>query len=152
MIFGKKIIIKNEEEMMMVAEEAAKILVKKEEKRKGALMITLEGELGAGKTTFARGFLKALGVKRKITSPTFVLIKKYSLLKKTGFLKAYHADAYRLKDGDLEILGWREILENPENVVLVEWPERVREARTTGAVKIKFKHLKEGREVEIKNS
>ena len=78
-------------------------------RRTEALIIALEGELGVGKTTFVRGFAKAVGVKQKITSPTFVILKVYSL-ELIAYSHLYHIDAYRLKDHtELIPLGIEEI-------------------------------------------
>ena len=85
----------------------------------GAFVIGLEGNLGSGKTTFAQGFAKGLGIKEKILSPTFVILKK--------FKNFYHIDCYRLKGPkELLLLGWKEIVGNPKNIVVVEWAERVK--------------------------
>ncbi len=87
-----------------------------------AAIIALEGELGAGKTTFVQGFAKAFGVKSKIKSPTFVLMKIY---KKRPYA-IYHIDCYRLKDyRDLLPLGIKDIFNNKDNIVLVEWADRI---------------------------
>ena len=120
---------------------------------KRALVIGLEGELGAGKTTFIKGFAKALGVKGKILSPTFVLMKTYKIAdlpKNYKFL--IHIDAYRLKDHrDLISLGLKEILANPQNIVLIEWSDRVRKILPRGYMKIHFDHIKENtRKIVIK--
>ena len=101
----------------------------------------MEGELGTGKTTFVKGFSKALGVKEKVLSPTFVLIHRHKI-EKSGFKKLYHIDAYRLKSGkDLLKLGVREIFENPENIVLIEWADRVKKTVPKNAIWIHFDHL-----------
>ncbi|HEY9569370.1 MAG TPA: tRNA (adenosine(37)-N6)-threonylcarbamoyltransferase complex ATPase subunit type 1 TsaE [Metalysinibacillus sp.] len=76
--------------------------------------ITLEGDLGAGKTTFTQAFAKGLGVKRVVNSPTFTIMKQY-----TGRLPFNHLDVYRLADGD-EDLGWDEIFYG-DAVTVVEW-------------------------------
>lgn len=84
-------------------------------------MLACFGDLGAGKTTFARGVARGLGVTAPVTSPTFVLQHIYP-----GRLTMYHFDAYRLNAArDLEELGWEEC---DDGVVLLEWSERVREA------------------------
>src|SRR5512147_314436 len=79
------------------------------EKQKDALVIALEGELGAGKTTFVQGLARILGIKSKIKSPTFTLMKKYSLSKNSKLRSKkylYHLDCYRLKNHrDLIVLG-----------------------------------------------
>ena len=69
--------------------------IKKAPKNKGALILALSGDLGSGKTTFAQYFLRALGVKGKITSPTFVIFKRYPLPSKS-YAAAYHMDCYRI--------------------------------------------------------
>lgn len=101
--------------------------------RKGDRVIALQGELGAGKTTFAQGFLKALGVKGPIVSPTFLIIRNYS--------NFYHIDCYRLKKAqELLALGLKEILANPENIVLIEWPELVKKYLPKDTCWITIKH------------
>lgn len=82
-------------------------------------IITLEGDLGAGKTTFSQYLLKALGVKSHIPSPTFTIINEY----KTKELTILHADFYRLDNEDnLDLLGWDILIQNAD-IVLVEWPK-----------------------------
>lgn len=91
--------------------------------RDRAAIVTLRGELGAGKTTFAQGLLKALGVDDNVTSPTFMLVHRYPL-SVGGFSNAYHVDAYRLsKDAEVAGLGLDEALADPASLLLVEWPE-----------------------------
>ncbi len=90
--------------------------------KKGAI-IALEGELGAGKTTFIQGFAKALGIKEKIKSPTFVLMKKYV----SQGTNLYHLDCYRVESHkDLKIPELKEIIHESHNIILIEWAERVR--------------------------
>ncbi|MCK6255307.1 tRNA (adenosine(37)-N6)-threonylcarbamoyltransferase complex ATPase subunit type 1 TsaE [Fictibacillus sp. KIGAM418] len=79
-------------------------------------VLTLEGDLGAGKTTFTKGLAKGLGVKRVVNSPTFTIIKEYK-----GRLPFYHMDVYRLEDSD-EDLGFEEYFEG-EGVTVVEWAQ-----------------------------
>lgn len=97
-----------------------------------ATILALTGDLGAGKTALTRSLLRNLGVKGRVTSPTFTLIRHYRLprgnsrgLSKTApFTDAYHMDCYRLrKPEELLMLGFEEIINNPNNVVIIEWPE-----------------------------
>lgn len=81
-------------------------------------MLTLEGPLGAGKTTLARDILRALGITGDVPSPTFTLLQTYD----TARFPVYHFDLYRLKhESELDELGWDDIT---DGVTLVEWPEK----------------------------
>ncbi len=100
---------KSEEEMISFGEKLALYLFP------GAVL-TLEGDLGAGKTTFTKGIGKGLGVKKVINSPTFTIVKVYQ-----GNLPFYHFDAYRLEGQDDE-LGFEEMFED-EGVCVIEWPQ-----------------------------
>ncbi|MFR7590582.1 MAG: tRNA (adenosine(37)-N6)-threonylcarbamoyltransferase complex ATPase subunit type 1 TsaE [Longibaculum sp.] len=81
-------------------------------------IITLEGDLGAGKTTFTKGIGKGLGIQKVINSPTFTIVKVYQ-----GNLPLYHFDAYRLEGQDDE-LGFEEMFED-EGVCVIEWPKYI---------------------------
>jgi tRNA threonylcarbamoyladenosine biosynthesis protein TsaE len=83
-------------------------------------VITLEGDLGAGKTTFTKGLAKGLGVKRVVNSPTFSIIKEYQ-----GRLPLFHMDVYRLHNSE-EDLGFDEYFEG-EGVCVVEWAHYIKE-------------------------
>lgn len=98
------------------------------------------GDLGAGKTTFVQFFARALGVKEKILSPTFLIVKVFELTKVKNFKTLTHIDTYRLKSAkDLLALGLKEILKNKENITVIEWPEKIEKYLPKGAVKIYFK-------------
>jgi tRNA threonylcarbamoyladenosine biosynthesis protein TsaE len=120
---------------------------------KRATILALSGELGAGKTAFTQGLAKALGIKdRHVTSPTFVLSKRYKILpaqaKKTGFKQLIHFDFYRLvSEGDLKALGWNEILSDPHNLIVVEWPERVGKGLPRWSKKINFLYQNENERI-----
>jgi tRNA threonylcarbamoyladenosine biosynthesis protein TsaE len=92
-----------------------------------AVVIALKGDLGAGKTTFTQMLAKELGIEETITSPTFVIQKRYKIKKGPDpFKKLIHIDAYRLESSDeLLNLDWKELISNPENIICLEWPERV---------------------------
>jgi len=86
-----------------------------------SLLLNLSGELGSGKTTLARGLLRALGVTGTIRSPTFTLVEPYE----TDLGAVHHLDLYRLAAGsqELEAIGYRDLRAQP-GLVIVEWPER----------------------------
>lgn len=108
-----------------------------------ATVITLSGDLGAGKTTFTQMFARELGVTDTITSPTFVIMKRY-VTRDDRFKNLIHIDAYRLAGGqDLKALGWNEWIADPKNVVVVEWPEKVADLITEDAIKIKITWVSE---------
>lgn len=115
---------------------------------KEALVVALQGELGAGKTTFTKSFLAALGVKESVTSPTFILFRPYPLPPATrplvnspSFSLAYHIDCYRLEDPkELLKLGLKEMLKNPKYIVLIEWAERVKKWLPKNIIWISIKH------------
>lgn len=115
-------------------------------KAEGATLVTLSGELGAGKTSFIQGVARALGVQDPVTSPTFVLEKMYTLPKNDkGFLRLVHIDAYRLKKGiDLRTLGFDEIMQDSRNLVMLEWPERVVDGLGKPAAQLSFLAHKNG--------
>lgn len=84
-------------------------------------LVTLMGDLGAGKTTMVQAICRGLGVAESVTSPTFALIHEYAL----GTVRVVHCDLYRLEtDADVASLGLDDILGDPNAIVLVEWPER----------------------------
>lgn len=86
---------------------------------KGAL-ITLKGDLGAGKTTFTKGIGEALGIKEEINSPTFNILKCYF----HSPMNLYHIDAYRLEDvpSENKNIGLEEVIEDPLGITVIEWP------------------------------
>jgi tRNA threonylcarbamoyladenosine biosynthesis protein TsaE len=112
--------------------------------KKNAIIIGLSGNLGGGKTTFLQGFAKGLGIKEKILSPTFVIMKR--------FKNFYHFDCYRLKnEKEILELGWKEIISNPQNIIAIEWPERVKKVLPKNTIIIEFKFVdKNQREIIFK--
>lgn len=92
-----------------------------------ATVVGLSGELGSGKTTFVKGVARAFGVTQTVTSPTFVIQKIYKL-EGQPFRHLVHIDAYRLESAEeLSVLGFNALLSDPGNLIIIEWPERVRE-------------------------
>jgi len=122
---------------------ASTIVSQKRTPSKNALIIALAGDLGAGKTTFVQGFLRGLGIKKKITSPTFILIKNYSITQLSNYQNVYHLDCYRIKKAsELSKIGLKEILECPQNIILIEWAEKIKRILPKNTIWIKFKHGK----------
>lgn len=127
-------------------------------------VICLSGELGTGKTTFVQGLLKGLKIKGPYTSPTFLIMKQYHVTclpevatslqagnmkhktKKTKMLHAscfmphdvYHIDAYRVNEKDILNLGWEEIIQDKNNIIVVEWAERIKKIIPPSARWINF--------------
>ncbi len=90
-------------------------------------ILAVQGNLGAGKTTFIQALAAALGVKRFVPSPTFSIMRTYRLPKKAGSInRLVHVDAYRLKDeSELQVLDLDEELADGQSLLVVEWPERI---------------------------
>ena len=124
--------------------EAAKVFLQKLLPPKNrATIVALSGDLGSGKTTFVQSIAKILGIKENLTSPTFVLIKNYTL-DASRFTLLFHIDAYRLKNGEeLKKLGWDETISNPKNLIFIEWPENVADAIPKNVIKINFQFIDE---------
>ncbi len=111
-----------------------------------ARVVTLQGDLGAGKTTFIQGFAHALGVKGRLTSPTFVIMKRYPL-KRLKYKNLYHLDAYRVASmKDLVPLNIHEALSDARNILLIEWADNLKGARFTSPIRLRFRHGKKENE------
>ncbi len=102
-----------------------------EQNKKGATVIFLSGDLGAGKTTFVQSFSKTLDVKSRVLSPTFNILKEHSIeAVEKGFRKMVHIDLYRIEHvghRELESFGVNEYLLDSSVIMFVEWPERIEE-------------------------
>ena len=106
-------------------------------------MIALEGDLGGGKTTFAQGFARGLGVRENVLSPTFVIMRRHHM-RKSHFRIFVHIDAYRIeKLKELQMLGWRDILKDRKAIVLVEWADRIRRALPKEYIRVQFTFVDE---------
>lgn len=108
---------------------------------KGGEVIGLIGELGAGKTVFIKGLAQGLGIKKIITSPTFVLMKVY---KAKGLIKHFcHVDAYRLKSAkDLIDIGIRDYLNKKNVITVIEWADQVKNILPKDKILVKIKIVK----------
>ena len=106
------------------------------------LTLGLTGELGSGKTTFTQGFAEALGVEKRVISPTYILIREYEL--KGRFNTLFHIDLYRLQENienEAKELGITDIWENPGNIVIIEWAEKIADIMPDSAYRADFKIL-----------
>jgi len=109
-------------------------------------IIYLTGKLGAGKTTLVRGFLRALGHKGAVKSPTYTIVELYKLQGK----QIYHFDLYRIKNiSELENIGIRDYFLTPA-IFLIEWPENGKGILPKADIICNIKIIKEGREVYVK--
>ena len=113
------------DQVSSVAERVVSALKRSKAASSRAVVLTLSGPLGAGKTAFVQRLAAVLGVSAVVTSPTFVLRSDYST-DDSVFTLLSHIDVYRMEDPD-EILtvGWRDLLLRPRTLIAVEWPERV---------------------------
>lgn len=132
-------------------QKLAKDLVKKlsELAHRDALVLALQGELGAGKTTFIQGLAQALGIREKILSPTFVIQKRfmiYDLRFKNKFKNLYHLDCYRVNDfREIMALGFGQIVADSKNLIVVEWAEKIKDILPADTIWLKFEHGGEDR-------
>ena len=148
----KKLVSKSAKETKNFAKQLAKSVLK----IKGPVILSLEGDLGAGKTTFTQGFAGGLGIKETIQSPTFVILKIYKIKKTPPKANAFrrvskarnliHVDAYRLQAKDFKVLGWKEFIKNSENIILVEWGNKIKNILPKNTMRMIFKHGKNSNE------
>ena len=134
-----------------------------------ALVIALFGELGSGKTTFAQGLAKGLGITKRLISPTFIIVRTYSIQIKNKSIRQaqdkkskikdtnknkktfYHIDLYRIdSEEDLQGLGIQDIINDPQNIVAIEWAERLGKLLPKERIDIHFRYIDEKeREITI---
>lgn len=112
-------------------------------------VIALYGDLGSGKTTFVQGLAKGLGIKKRIISPTFIIVRKYELRIKnheSRIINFYHIDLYRTEsEKDVESLGIEEILNDSQNIVAIEWAEKIKKLLPKKRIDINFFYEKDDR-------
>lgn len=111
------------------------------------VVIVLEGELGAGKTTFLKGFAKGLGVRKNIQSPTFIIMNRF-VLKNKKFNNFFHFDCYRIENkNDMKNLGFEDILTKKGNIICIEWGSKIKELLPKKRTDIIFEVKKENERV-----
>lgn len=124
------------EETERIASDLAKALPR-------GSVVALYGDLGAGKTVFARGFARGLGITEPLSSPTFTIVQEYPA---PGGGNLYHLDLYRIDNSDAALaFGVDEFLNDPDARVLLEWPERIEDLLPEGTVRIRIRHAGEGK-------
>jgi len=145
-----KLLSRNPAQTKKIGQILAKEILKTKLKR--AFVLGLVGDLGGGKTTFLQGFAKGLGIKEKILSPTFVILKKFKV-KSLGFKVFYHIDCYRIeKPKEILDLGFKEIVSDPKNIVAIEWADRIKKILPKKILILKFDFINRNqREIEILN-
>lgn len=128
-------------------QQVAKLLAKELE---GGEVIALFGDLGAGKTTFVQGLAKGLGIKAKITSPTFVFMRSYPFNLRRNQLEFYHLDLFRGQTiSDFKSLGLDEIF-SPENIIVLEWADKIKKILPKKRIDIFFERQNEkSRKIKI---
>ncbi|MBI5465710.1 MAG: tRNA (adenosine(37)-N6)-threonylcarbamoyltransferase complex ATPase subunit type 1 TsaE [Candidatus Kerfeldbacteria bacterium] len=114
---------------------------------KGGEILSLVGDLGAGKTTFLKGLARGLKVKQHITSPTFVLMKIYPS-KRRSIKKFVHVDCYRVAAKEFNNIGLGDYLGRPDTVVAIEWADKLK-LKNHKVITIFFRHGKKDNERTI---
>lgn len=114
-----------------------------------ATVVGLSGDLGSGKTAFTKCIASALGISDVVTSPTFILEKVYIIPRGSivgeRFTKLIHIDAYRLHSAsEMRALDWEAILADERNLILLEWPEQVKEVLPEDIIMLSFEYIDEG--------
>ena len=135
---NKVFITSNFKETQKLGRDFAKVLEKGD-------VLYLYGDLGSGKTTFAQGLAKGLGVKQRIISPTFTIIRNYRIKnQKSSIMNFYHIDLYRVEnEKDIKGLGLEEVINNPENIVVIEWADKLKSFSPEKRIDLKFSYEKE---------
>ena len=150
-----------------IGENLARKILQNKSRRKKALGFGLIGDLGGGKTTFLQGFAKGLGIRERILSPTFVIMKRFKIYdspkhrahkslcaRATGqvrFKNFYHVDCYRIhKPKEILALGWKKIIKNSQNIVAVEWADKIKKLLPKDKIMVTFEVIgKNRRKIKI---
>ena len=124
----------------IVGQKIAKEILKSPPPKR-AVIIGLMGDLGGGKTTFLKGFARGLGIKQKILSPTFVIMRRFKI-QDSRFKNFYHIDCYRIENPkEILALGFKEIISDPKNIICVEWADRIKKILPKNSIILKFKFV-----------
>lgn len=115
-------------------------------------ILCLFGDLGSGKTTFTQGLAKSLGIEHQVNSPTFLIVRTYTVPGTEVIKSFYHIDLYRLQsEAEMEDMGLPEILSNMENIVVIEWSEKLKKLLPTQRIELHFSYIDEHtRKIEVR--
>jgi tRNA threonylcarbamoyladenosine biosynthesis protein TsaE len=140
---NKTFITNSFEETQKLGRDFSKIL------KKGDI-VCLCGDLGSGKTTFTQGLAAGLGIKNRIISPTFVIVRSCEL----GVMNFYHIDLYRIEsEEDIESLGVEEIINSKQGIAVIEWAEKLGNYLPKKRIDIKFSYEKDdSRRISFRSS
>ncbi len=142
---------KSSAETKEFASKLAKKILKSKPHLKHARVIALVGDLGAGKTTFTQGFAKGLGLRHRMVSPTFLIMRAYKVLsskyKVNQFKNFYHVDAYRISSPEeLISLGFKSLLLSTNSILLIEWADKIKKVLPKDTIWIRLEHGKKENE------
>lgn len=125
-------------------EETQKIGFDLAQTLRGGEVLALYGDLGAGKTTFMQGLAKGLGIDRTIISPTFIIMRSYIVDSKnaSAVRNLYHLDLYRIEtEAEAIDIGLMDLVSDAQNVVAIEWPDKVENMLPENSVNIYFEYV-----------
>jgi tRNA threonylcarbamoyladenosine biosynthesis protein TsaE len=132
-------------------EETQEFAAQLAKKLNGGDLLALEGDLGAGKTTFIQGLAKAFKIENSVTSPTFIGLQVYPVKDHPSIKQFCHVDAYRFTSGDdAYSVGLEDYINQSDTLVAIEWPENLFGMQANFTYRLKFKHSDEtSRQIEI---
>lgn len=129
----EKFTVKTPDDLMVVVDSVLGV-----ENQESSVVITLTGDLGAGKTTFVQKLAERLGVVEKVVSPTFGIMRVYEI-EHDNFDRLVHIDAYRIEDiSETEPLRFKELFQEPRKLICIEWPENIHSILPTNTFKIEI--------------
>ena len=146
----QKYITNSAEQTKEIGKNIAKKILNLSDQKERAVIIAIKGELGSGKTTFIQGLAKELGIKHRILSPTFILMRNYKIPKIDK--RFYHIDCYRIKQSqELSFLNLEKLFLDSKNIIATEWPEKIKNILPQDIIVLEFKHKKQNqREIHFK--
>lgn len=166
--YRPKYLTKSPAQTKKVGATLAERILNSYSQREKTIILGLEGDLGGGKTTFLQGFARGLGIKEKILSPTFVLMKKFKIPAKTcltvsrlrskrwqmnnsKFKTFIHIDCYRVQSPrEILALGFQKIASDPKNIIAIEWAEKISKILPKNTTWVKFEIInKNSRRITI---